>query len=588
MFVGRSIPYGGYFLPIDRFRPGDAIVRADGAAHGDGWLWFHGPYDERDASAPEAVRDVIAWADRAASQGRWSVGFVTYEAGRAFDAALGARPARANLPLAAFRRYQEPPTFWNELAFARHPDAPTWEPEWDEPTYAKAFEAVRSALAAGETYQTNLTFRLRGCATDSVGLFARWVADDPPPYAMLLGGPNVSIACLSPELFFERRGHELIGRPMKGTARSDTARGSLPESAKERAENLMVVDMIRNDLGRIARTGTVSVPALFTVERHGDLLQMTSTIRAESEADLVGVFEALFPCASIVGAPKVATTRLIAELESSPRGVYTGAVGFVAPGGDARFAVAIRTATFFADGRTAEYGVGSGVVWDSACAAEWEECAIKRSVLERAAVPWELLETMRFDPEDGIALLGRHLARMARSASEFGIAFSEQGTRAWLNARTSPLTDVRRLRLRLGRDGGLSLDVLPPRVPRHELTASWAATPVRSTDRALGHKTTYRAAYSRRLAEVVTDEVLLWNERGEATEFANGNLIVEIGGQRITPPVEAGCLAGTHVADLLEKGELAARPLPCADVEASDRIWFANSVVGEIRVRLVR
>lgn len=586
MFAGRDLPYGGYFLPIERFGARDALVRAQETPVGDGWLWFRDPNDERCAATLGEVAETIAWAEAVARSGAWAVGYVAYEAAAAFDAALESHSPRCGLPLACFRRYERP-TFWSEIVFDQAPPAPEWRMEWDAERYADAFAAVRRALAEGESYQANLTFRMSASASGAAAHFARWAADDPPPYAWLWGDEATAIACLSPELFFERRGTELIGRPMKGTASTDVSPGSLPASAKERAENLMVVDMIRNDLGRVAHTGSVSVPALFTVERHGSLYQMTSTVRAESEAPLADVFGALFPCASIVGAPKIATTRLLTRLESSPRGVYTGAVGCIAPGGDACFAVAIRTATFFGRERTTEFGVGSGIVWDSRCESEWEECLLKRSALHRASPPWELLETMRFEPGSGIVLLNRHLERLARSAAELGVPFAEPDARAWLAAQTEPLAEAKRLRLRLSRAGTFSLDALPPRPTPPVLTAAWARTPVASQDRALRHKSTYRSAYARRLFEVATDEVLLWNERGEATEFANGSLIVDLGGRRVSPPAECGCLPGTYVADLASRGDVLLRPILKEEVELADRVAFANSVVGEIPVRLV-
>lgn len=586
MLTEREPAYGGYFVPIERFGPRDALVRAEGTRFGDGWLWFRDPLEDRPVRASGDLVATIAWAEDVARAGDWSVGYVAYEAAPAFDPALQTQPGRGDLPLAYFRRYRRP-TFWNTLSPGPSPPPAAWRPEWDAQCYASAFAEVRRALAHGESYQANLTFRTRSKARDPRDQFARWAADDPPPYALFWGDEDYAIACLSPELFFERRGDELIGRPMKGTAPVESAANALPSSEKERAENLMVVDMIRNDFGRIARTGSVSVPALFRVERHGSLYQMTSTVSAKSDAPLADVFRALFPCASIIGAPKVATTGLLARLETSPRGVYTGAIGWVAPGGDARFAVAIRTVTFQLAKALAEYGVGSGIVWDSRCDSEWEECLLKTSALERVSPPWELLETMRYEPERGIALEEQHLDRMANSARDLGIGFSREGARAWLAERTSSLAEPTRLRLRLGRDGKTSLDLLPLKPTPTAMTAAWAGSPVASQDRAMRHKSTYRSAYSKRLAEVATDEVLLWNERGEATEFANGSLIAERGGERVTPPVDSGCLPGTYVAWRVAVGDVTPCPLKREDVASASRLWFANSVVGEVPVRLV-
>ncbi len=355
------------------------------------WLAFHDPIEIVKTNEIGAVFPALRRVEGAVEHdGLYAAGFLSYEAAPAFDSAFTVLDPDPGLPLLWFGLYREPavcaPPGAGSAGYALGP----WEPSADWPAYERAFARVYGAIAAGETYQVNLTYRLR----------ARWSGDAWPLFVNLAGAQGGggyaawvdtgrhALCSASPELCFRRAGEAIATRPMKGTApRGRTAAEDeanarwLARSEKDRAENVMIADMIRNDLGRIAEPGSVRVPKLFTVERYPTVLQLTSTVTARSGAPLSGVFGALFPCASITGAPKVSTMRLIASIETAPRGVYTGCIGYAAPGQRAQFNVAIRTVTVDREAGTAEYGVGGGVVADSTAEAEYRECALKAEVL---------------------------------------------------------------------------------------------------------------------------------------------------------------------------------------------------------------
>jgi para-aminobenzoate synthetase/4-amino-4-deoxychorismate lyase len=381
---------------------------------------------------------------------------------------------------------------------------------------------------------------------------------------------------------------------MKGTikrgrwpAEDDERRDLLRGSPKQQAENVMIVDMVRNDLGRVARTGSVTVAELFEVERYPTVWQMTSSVSARSEATLSQILAAIYPSASVTGAPKKQTMSIISDLEGEPRGVYTGAVGYVAPGGDARFNVAIRTAVVHHAAATVEFGVGSGIVWDSTAADEYEECLLKAAILTRPRERFELLETLRWAPPDGYFLLERHLQRLRASADYFGFSFHPERARTALRqapdgAPSGPL----RVRLLLSEDGSVRVERAPHHPRPLPLRVGLASGPIDDTDVFYFHKTTNRRAYeSQRLAGV--DETILWNRQNQVTEGVTSNVVVKLADALLTPPVHCGLLAGTYRAELLARGEIVERPVSVDDLRRADRIWLINSVQGWQDARLV-
>jgi para-aminobenzoate synthetase / 4-amino-4-deoxychorismate lyase len=539
---------------------------------------FDSPVAVLRADALSEVTGVIEEAERAARGGSFAVGYVSYEAAPAFDAALRVRPGR-RMPLAWFGIFDD---------YATAAPAPVTQPPeltWSLPDagrYMQAVEHIREQIAAGRTYQVNLTDSLSAAFDgDAFAFYESLRRAQGSGYHAFFELPDFTIASASPELFFDVRGRRVRTRPMKGTrprgrypAEDEVLARELAASDKDRAENLMIVDLLRNDLGRVAAMGSVEVKSLYAIERYRTVLQMTSVIEATlaANASLLDVFAALFPCGSVTGAPKVSTMELISELETTPREVYCGAIGVIEPGGDATFAVPIRTVWIDRTERRAVYGTGAGITFDSNAHAEYAEVVAKAAVLTEAWPDFELLETMRL--EDGVVVrLERHLARLMESARYFGIPVQETRLRSVL----SNLPKTGRARIRLLVDGQGE-----ERVESHALeettrrAVSIARTPVDSSDRFLFHKTTHRAVYDRHISEAW--DVLLWNERGEVTEFTRGNVVLELSGELVTPARDCGLLAGCFRAELLEAGRLREAVIALEAVASATRLWLINSV----------
>jgi para-aminobenzoate synthetase / 4-amino-4-deoxychorismate lyase len=520
------------------------------------------------------------------------VGVVAYDAAPAFDAALTATRDPA-LPLLAFRLFRSavplrPPA-------ARPGARAVWEPDLGPSAYAGAVRAIRARLGLGQCYQVNLTFRLaRPFAPDedpyrAFHALARAQGARHPLYLDL--GRHV-LACASPELFFAREGSVLRAQPMKGTARraaepaaDRAAARALWRSPKERAENLMITDMLRHDLGRVAEIGSVRVPRLWALEAYPMVWQMTSHVTARSGAPLAELFAALFPCASVTGAPKAAAMRAIRELERTPRGFYTGAAGVVEPGGDARFAVAIRTLTFDRETGRASYGTGSAVVWDSEPAGEYAECLAKAGVLNARAPRAGLIETLRWTPRRGYVRLAAHRRRLRRSAAALGIPFVPRALdRRLASAAQAFPHSGQRVRVLLGAGGALLVThgPAPARicVPWRLALAPFAVDP---DEPSLYHKTTRRDLYSRALRACPhADEVLLWNTRGELTEATRANLALRLRGEPgwVTPPIRCGLLGGVARAALLSRGVLRERVVRVDELPRVLAIRLVNSLRG--------
>lgn len=575
---------------------GRAVVRDPRTGR---WLLFDDPKAIVDARSVAEVMPALERIEAAAAAGFWAAGYVAYEAAPAFDRAFATRPP-GGVPLLRFGLY-DPPAESSGLPAPSTGGVPppAWSPSVDRKTYDRAIGVIRRKIAAGETYQVNYTFRLRAPQdVDSYAWFVRLAAAQPSGHAAYLDGERFAVISASPELFFDLRGEEIEVRPMKGTAprgrtlEEDEERAErLRTSAKERAENLMIVDMVRNDLGRIAATGSVEAPRLFETERYPTVWQMTSTVKARTAAPLPEVFRALFPCASVTGAPKGRTMSIIAGLEDSPRGVYTGAVGFVGPGRRASFNVAIRTVVVDRERGEAEYGVGGGVLWDSTAAGEYDECLLKAKVLGESRPEFSLLETMLWRRREGWSLLGRHLGRMRDSARYFGFPFDEISVRLRLESAAAEFTEERRrVRLLLDRRGELRIEsVLLAAEEGGPPVVAIAKRPVRSDDPFLYHKTTHRRVYDDTLAaHPGAEDVILVNERGEVTESCTANVVVEREGRKITPPVRCGLLPGTFRAELLERGEIVEGVLTPEDLRRSERVWLVNSVRGWREVKMRR
>jgi para-aminobenzoate synthetase/4-amino-4-deoxychorismate lyase len=561
------------------------------------WLRFRRPRQVLVAHTLDDVLPTLAAVEcRVEAEGLHAAGFVAYEAAPALDRALQVRPD-AGFPLAWFGLYDAPQPF----DFPPAPQLPVPAIEWaaslSEDGYRQALGRIKDYIARGDTYQVNYSFRLRGAWNQQAWpFFVHLVHAQGGGYGALIHTGDWLVACASPELFFDLQGRRLITRPMKGTAgralcpREDLRQAAwLRASEKNRAENVMIVDMARNDLGRVADLGSVAVSRLFEVEKYPSVWQMTSTVSATTDAGLSALLRAMFPAASITGAPKARTMQIIAELETAPRRIYTGSIGLVAPGRRAQFNVAIRTVLVDLRRGVAEYGVGGGIVWDSQPHDELQECRTKARVLTECLPPFDLLETIRWSPGEGLVLLDAHLARLADSAAYFSRPLDVATIRRHLDEATRNLHPApHRLRLRVGADGLPRVECGPLTPLPQPYRVRLAPEPVPSSDRLRYHKTTHRAVYEQALAATPDcDDVLLWNERGELTESTIANLILELDGRRLTPPVNCGLLPGIQRAQWVAEGAIEERVVHVADLPRVTRIWLVNSVRGKWEASLV-
>jgi para-aminobenzoate synthetase/4-amino-4-deoxychorismate lyase len=485
-----------------------------------------------------------------------------------------------------------------------------------ETDFCEAITRIHAYLEAGDTYQVNYTYRLRFDAFGSpLALYRRLRASQPVPYGALITLPDGrAVLSLSPELFVQHVAGELTARPMKGTsaatgdAQQDAAlAAALANDTKTRAENLMIVDLLRNDLGRIAQAGSVVVPALFEVQTYGSVLQMTSTIsaRLRDDATLPEIFSALFPCGSITGAPKRRTMQIIRELEKEPRGLYTGAIGyFDAPQaeqsiGDFSLSVPIRTLVLQAPQnngiRSGEMGVGAGIVHDSIAADEYAECQLKARFLTGLPNDFELLETMHATRTEGCRYLERHLQRMASSAIYFGFKFDEPTIRNAVQRECAalPTDGAYRLRLALNQSGTCSIKIAPLPALSEPVKLLLAPQPTIANDLFLRHKTTVRERYDAawRAAEAKgAFDMLFCNEQGELTEGGRSNVFIKLAERWYTPPLDAGLLPGVMRAVLLEdpNWNAAERRLTLDDLYAAEEIAVCNALRGVMRTNVKR
>ena len=544
--------------------------------------------------------------DRVRRERLFAAGFVSYEAAAAFGLPVAAS-SPGDLPLVCFGLFRRGGVATlATLPEGRPHRTGAWIPSIDSAEYDAAVRQIKERIAAGDTYQINFTFRLNARFDgDPRSLLGQLAAAQAGEWGAWVETDAHAICSASPELFFTLAGGRIVCRPMKGTAprglyTADDEKQALllQTSEKNRAENVMVVDMVRNDLGRIARYGTVKVVSLYDVERFPAHWQMTSEVNAdltEASSTLAGVFEALFPSGSVTGAPKHSSMNIIRALETAPRGIYTGAIGYLTPEGDAHFNVAIRTVTVDKRRGVAEFGVGSGIVWDSTERDEYAECLLKAAILTEqgsrahpaGVADFELLETMKWTPTGGFALLDRHLARLADSAGYFGFSLSRENIAEALAAATRGRMVPARVRLRVSRGGEVACDVSDLVPAPGIVRVAVAAAPVDRRNVFLYHKTTRRDVYeAAQASRPEAGAVILWNEAREITEATTHNVVAEIGGRRITPPIECGLLAGTMRAELLDAGEIAAGRITVEDLRSATGVWLINSVSGWTRAAL--
>ena len=457
----------------------------------------------------------------------------------------------------------------------------------DENRHAGAVDRIRDYIFAGDCYQANFTFPLT-CEWfgNPLAVYARLRERQPVRYGGFLGAADSGIVSLSPELFLERTGDRLVTRPMKGTLPRDQPADRLLASAKDRAENLMIVDLLRNDLGRIAAKGSVKVDSLFAIEDYPTVWQMVSEVSASIPGVGLGeILRALFPCGSITGAPKIRATQILGELESEPRGLYTGAFGWIAPGGDLRLNVAIRTLELAA-GHRGLLGIGSGIVADSHAAAEWQECLLKAKFLRDCDPGLKLIETLRRD--GGMyPMWAGHLERLRHSAAYFGFPLDEQLLFRELGLQ--PYKGTWRVRVTLDKAGAIEVQssVLETPPPKPQQTVL-AGLRIDSNDPLRRHKTTARPLYDAALRSLPADspifDLVFLNERGEVAEGARSNVFVERNGVLLTPPLASGALPGVLRAQLLASGRAREAVLWPEDLVAG--FFLGNALRGLMAVTL--
>ncbi len=576
----------------------ERIAHFESFAEGRGWnASFREAIEQRAAYSLDEVISLLRRAEAAASEGMWVALALSYEAAPAFDPALKVRPS-SEFPLAWMGVFEER----SSTDFNSIPDRPflisEWEPQIDKRQYRQAIHSIRDYIESGDTYQVNFTFPLRGSVVgDSFSCFRAIARSQGAAYSAYLNIGSHRILSFSPELFVERRGNKLTTRPMKGTLargrwlEEDVQRAQqLRASEKDRAENVMIVDLMRSDLGKVAATGSVEVPELFAVERISRVLQMTSTVTAvqRPEVGIIDVLRALFPCGSVTGAPKARSMAIIKELEGHPRGIYTGAIGMLCPNGDAVFSVPIRTLAVDSGSGAATFGVGGAITWDSTTDGEYDECCLKARFLTDPWAEFELLETIALNDGE-YALLDRHLARARDSARYFGFRWNEAEVSGALDdVRQSHPLRRWRIRLIVGRNGRIHTEAFPLGEPRTAPVAvKFASRAIDDHDPLVFHKTTARSRYDVELERCQPcDDVILWNSRGEITESTVANIIVFTEGKHWTPPREAGLLAGTLRGELISKGQLFERTIAKEELAAAESFALINSVRGWMPAKL--
>lgn len=579
-----------YFFECENLAIGDCLVRYQDPIYGPGWLHFSNPTETHSTSRLGDVKAQLRAIEYAANLGGAAVGFLSYESASAFDINLPP-PKETHLPLLWFGIYRTPPKFFRELL-------PVYETskalqithEWDIEQYAQQFVRVKTALGQGEVYQVNLSSRIELQSEETLFThFRRTCGTQPPPYATFIQGENWQIASYSPELFIRRLDDAVTMIPMKGTRRD--AQCNLPEmptDAKSLAENLMIVDMVRNDLGKIAHVGSVKTPKLFEVESHRTVKQMVSQVEAKTSVSFCDLIEATYPPASVTGAPKVAACHKIFELESSAREIYCGTIGMLQANGDARFAVAIRTAWQTSQDAKVHYGIGGGLVWDSSLEDEFEECLLKSEILNRPAAQWELIECFHRDALHDLALLEDHWLRFQASAVALGVPIDKA---IFLNLISSLAVKAaqlpKKIRVAARLDGSLSVTASESVMRSESLRASPALRPVFSRDPNMIHKTNSRQVLDQEMASALGyDEVLLFNERDEVCEFSRGNALFKLDGRWFTPEPACGCLPGIGVSRLVRKKEVEYRRITIAEAKQSEELRFVNSIVGVLPVTM--
>ncbi|MCT2535966.1 aminodeoxychorismate synthase component I [Aquibacillus koreensis] len=539
------------------------------------------------------VEVVFSNIEQALQDGYYVAGFVSYEAAPAFDRHYDTHP-KGNLPLVWFGIFEKPHKF-NEVDQERDYKVSDWKLTSNFEDYQQGIQKIKDAIEVGNTYQVNYTARLEATFQgDDFSFYRQLTRNQQSSYSAYINIGRYRILSASPELFFHVEHNRISTKPMKGTAKrgrflqeDKKYKDQLSQSEKDQAENLMIVDLLRNDIGRIAKPGTVNVPKLFEIESYPTVHQMTSTITAEiqNNTTVLDWFKALFPCGSITGAPKIRTMEYIAELEQTPREVYCGAIGFITPEREAIFNVPIRTVTIDTLTQKAIYGAGGGVTWDSTASGEYEELLTKAQLLTEKRKEFQLLESLRLENGE-YPLRDYHMKRLVGSSYYFGYELAVKNVELRLDDLASQYPKgTYKARLLVEKDGNMSVEAQPVKDLKQPISCTLARGPVDLQNPFLFHKTTYRDMYEQHNDDQYFT-TLLWNEQHEITEFTIGNIVLELHGEYFTPPIESGLLSGTYRQYLLDHDVIKEKIIKKEEVKHYDRIWFINSVRGWVEVKL--
>ncbi len=554
------------------------------------WICFENPVEIIQTNKlSEVLKKLDCLQEKCFGDNYYAAGFISYDASPAFDYALKVKhKENKNTPLLWFALFEK----GQEIQLPKPEKTSTYFGRWrqtvSETEYRKAIGKVKKQIKVGNTYQVNYT--MRQCSEfsgDYWKFFCELAWSQRSQYAAFIESDDFVICSASPELFFTYDRGTVTSKPMKGTAsrgftyEEDIKKAEwLHHSEKNRAENVMIVDMIRNDLGKISEPGTVNVSSLFEVEKYPTVWQMTSTVSSHTKRPFSDVMKALFPCASITGAPKPYTMKIISEVESTPRGLYTGTVGFIAPLEKSQFNVAIRTVFIDKATDVAEYGVGGGIVWDSTAEDEYEECLIKTKFLSSRQPDFSILESLLWSPDEGYFLLDYHLERMGKSAAYFNYKFDKEKIVSELKKLSTPFERASyKVRVMLDESGNVTMESTALGDFTQIMKAAISDKPIDVNTPFVYHKTTNRTIYDeirKRFQEY--DEVILWNQKNEVTEGIYSNVVIKIKDELFTPPVNCGLLSGTFRQYLLDKGEIKEKVIKLKELATADEIYMINSV----------
>ena len=565
----------------------------------DSWRIFSSPVEVLYTHDLQNVREVLNKVqNKVEKKNLIAAGYLSYEAAPAFDNAYCVNK-KGNLPLICFGLFKD---YKTEITLESNnhesAEAIEWEIATNQTHYETHLKYIKDQIKLGNTYQVNYTLRKHSkCIANPYGFFLEKVQD--APYAAFIESDEHTIISTSPELFFELSDESLKCKPMKGTSKRGRTLNEdialmkeLKNSEKDKAENIMITDMLRNDMGKISDTGSVKVLSEFDIEKYPTVWQMTSSVKSQTRASITAIFEALFPCASVTGAPKVSSMKIISEIEDQPREIYTGAIGYIAPNNEAQFSVPIRTILSNKRIDRSVYGTGSGIVWDSEWEKEWDECQNKSAILSVSHQNFELFETMRWDSNRGIFLEELHLNRLKDSAEFYNFKFSHEKINDKLHDYLKNLEpeSEKIIRLFLAKDGETRLTTSAYKEHNKDKSQliSLAMQPVDSDDLSLYHKTTIRGIYEDATGENPDcDDVLLWNEDGHITESTISNIIFKKDSEYFTPPISCGLLGGTYRTHLINQGHLVERIIPKTEINLYSEIYLINSVRGKYPVKLI-